>query len=175
MSWCFSAYYIKTDNADALQAKHRKAKDVGSGWWAVNVSDSLDYGDAYNSAPDRGATLAFSKAFGEALYVYGYSGCDDMIYEHSRDGQLLRKLLWISDGSSSAWLCAAATPEPREEILFAPRQLAQALDAEDDESSHDAIRGIYEARRIITGSRWPSCDASVIDVVERHNGITRPR
>src|SRR4051812_45514080 len=105
MSWCFSAYYVRPGDPDALRQRHKGAKDVGGGWFAVRVGDSIDY-DAYDDSPETAATLDLSREYGEAFYVYGYSGTDDMVYEHSRSGQLLRKLLWVSDGSSSSWLCA---------------------------------------------------------------------
>jgi hypothetical protein len=174
VSWCFSAYYLRPDQPDALQKTKETPKDAGDGWFAIRVSDSIDYGDAFNSSPDSAATLGLSRDFGEAIYVYGYSGSDEMIYEHSRGGELLRKLLWTSDGNACSWLCAAGIPEPWEDALFAPRFLENDLDVADDASVQEEIRATYAGRQIKSGSRWPSCSADAIRLVERHYGITRP-
>lgn len=180
MSYNFSVFYVKDPASpawlDELRAQFRRVEEAGDGWIALSMGDSLHPEEAFGEGrddPARLASAALSARYGEAIFLYADSSADEMIYDHARGGAPLRKLHWTSDGCACAWSCVAGTPEPWEEALFADRLLQAQLDCV-DEDEQDEVRAAYASRQIQPEARWPSCDATVADLIERHFGITRP-
>lgn len=177
MSYSFGVYYIRNVGAaDELRGRFGRVEAAGAEWIACDFGDSTQPDEAFGddrADPGVFASEALSRRFGEAIYVFVDSHADELIYDHGRGGELVRKLLWTSDGLLCSWECVAGTPEPWEDALFAAHNLTNALSAAEPEE-HDEIRAIYADRRISSGARWPTCDATVAELIERHFGITRP-
>lgn len=177
MSTVFGAHYVRTlQPLDDLRRIYKHAETAGQDWVACEFGDNTCPIEAFGQQrddPDVFASGKLSARFGEAIYLYCNSREDELLYDHSRAGKLLRKLMWVFDGATWAWTCVAGEPEPWEDVLFAERNLAAALDVVEPEDQ-SAVRAVYEERRIVAKARWPSCDASMAGVVERHFGIVRP-
>lgn len=176
MSYSFGVFYVRAEDGAELRQRYGRVDEAGGGWLACGFGDRLMPDDVYEDGrADRSASAAaaLSAVHGEAIYLWADSSGDELVYDHAKDGVLLRKLLWTYDGCESSWECAAGEPEPWEEVLFASRNLEQRLASVEPEE-HEAVRAVYGARRIEAGARYPSCDASVAEVIERHFGLTRP-
>ena len=97
MSYMFGVYYVKTDAPiQELAARFGRAAPAGPGWLACGMSEDLLPDDAYQDQdaedPEVTATGEISKVYGEAVYLFANSHADEVIYEHTRDGVVLRKL-----------------------------------------------------------------------------------
>ena len=178
MSVLFHVHYVKAGAAAGeLRTLYRRVEEAGSDWFACGLGDSGFPDEAFGERrdePDVFASAKLSKRFGEAIYLYADSRADELLYDHSREGRLLRKLMWTSDGSECRWTCAAGEAEPWEAALFEPRQLAAALSLVEDED-HAAVEAAFRDGWILPGARWPQGGAHFAGVIERHFGIVRPK
>lgn len=187
MGSSYSACYIRTDDAEAVKKRFPHAVVVeGSPWVASKQSDSPPADDVLWGRASL--TEQLSAQLGEVVFLFADTSPDSFVYEHSRGGALLRKLVWfplLDDDWTPGWLCAHGEPEEWEAPLFRPQQLSQALDeeeaiyaerGEEDRFAERAaeIRRVFEARTIAAGTTIPRADASVARLVERHFGLQRP-
>jgi hypothetical protein len=181
-------YLVKHANLEAVRLAFGSAEPVPSSGWlrcdlrlgASPPNDDVLWGKASLTVPR-------SQEFGEVVYLFGDSSTDSFVYEHARDGQMLRKPVWfpmLDDDWTAGWLCAQGEPEPWEAALFASDGLERFLEREqqrhDDEGRSDAfeahsaqVRAVWAAGRIEAGRTYPECDASVVALVERYYGAQR--
>lgn len=164
----FSAIYIKTPPSAPTGAR-----PAGPAWSALETDDLplCDETD-YAEDPELCAARGPSARYGEAIYVFEDEGNDQLHYDHCRDGELLRKLVYAFDGCRSSWSCIAGTPEPWEDELFSAASLAHDLQLADGEQRAH-VHEIFAGRAILSGSELPR--ASSASGIEAHFGIVRPQ
>jgi len=184
----YSIYLVKNADLDAISKAFGKAEPVPSSPWvrcgydrdAEPPDDDVLYGD-------ESLTQARSEELGEVIFVYGDTSIDGFVYEHARDGELLRKLVWfqmLDDAWTAGWTCVEGEPEPWEAALFSAIQLQQFLEherathqdegrAEEFEAYAEQVRAHWESGRIVAGRSYPECDGTVAMLVERHYGVER--
>lgn len=184
----YSAYFVRSDRAEQARAAFRDIVPIESSDWLMCAFRKDD------SPPDdevlegrESLTQEKSKDLGEVLFVYGDTSMDGFAYEHARDGELLRKLVWfpmLDDDWTAGWLCAEGESEAREARLFSPDNLARFIEDErqrlEDEGAEDSfpareaeIRAIWDSGRIVAGKTFPACDGTVALLVEQSHGILR--
>ncbi len=127
---------------------------------------------------------AQSKTFGEMISLFGDR--DSFVYEHARDGVMLRKLVWfpmLDDDWTPGWLYVQGQPEDWEaSMFFTPQKLARTIADEKErysfEGKDDAfpareseIRTLWEKGAIAAMTTLPYCDGTVALGVEKHYGI----
>jgi len=125
----------------------------------------------------------------EVLYLFGdTSGDGSFVYEHAKDGALVRKLVWfplLDDAWTAGWLCALGRGEPWEAALFRPGALASTLELERDRFDEQGKAADFPARearirqswadhRIEAGTSFPPADGTVTALLEKHFGLVRP-
>jgi hypothetical protein len=110
MSIFYNAYFVKTDQPIAkLQQKFSQLAQISKTGWIV-----CDFGDRYEDGVFEGdvyLTQDLSKIFGEVIFIAIDTSNDQLDYEHSLDGVILRKLAWLSDGCKSTWMCVEGDME----------------------------------------------------------------
>ena len=183
----YSAFYVRTENPEKARQRFRSVEPVaGSPWWlcdfrmaAAPPNDDVLWGNAALAVPP-------SRLAGEVLFLFGDVPTGGFVFEHARDGALLRKLVWyplLDDDWTPGWLCAQGEPEAWEAALFRDDQLDAVLEAERSRLENDPgawavtereLRRSWEARRIQAGKTYPPADGTVAQLVERSYGIRRP-
>lgn len=181
----YSAYFLKTAAPDEQLRKRfsRVQTHPESDWKICNYGN--DFVDGLFEG-DEDFTLDLSARFGEVIFVCIDSSNDQFDYEHSREGQLLRKLCWSSDGSESTWLAVAGEREPWEDSsLFSGANLTKALEmlkyivedegADDFEERAETLRTLWERKEYLLEQPWPIGDAHYVDVIMQHFGLRLPQ
>lgn len=190
----YSAYFVRTDDPEALRAKlgrvdSRSVEPVaGSAWvsWSYRPDDGPPRDDYLWGRAS--ITEGRSAKLGEVIYLWADTRAEAFVYEHARDGALLRKLVWfpvVDDDGTPGWLCAQGEPEPWETALFRPESLDGVLAEERDRldergqgesfpAREAAVRRIWEERRIEARDTVPRADGTVALLVEAHFGLVRP-
>ncbi len=199
----YSAFFVRADSIEELEVRAgggqrnklylgitSAVKVEGSQWIIFSYhpgdgppDDEVLWGKA-SLAEKRSETL------GEIIFLYAdTSGDDFFVYEHARDGVMLRKLVWfpmLDDDWTPGWLYVQGEPEQWEaEVFFRPNRLSEVIEnerinyeerGEDDRfpEREAAIRCLWEKRSIAAGDTIPSCDGTVALVVEKHFGLRRP-
>jgi hypothetical protein len=191
----YSFFFVSADKKDAAAkvfagSPRLPAKidlDPNSDWAAVRYnpdatppSDDVLWGRA-------SLTLEKSKDLGEIFFLFSDWRPDSLVYEHAKDGVMLRKLVWFQlfDNDEAGWLCADGSPEPWETGLFLPHKLERTIEDERERYSSNGederfptreaeIRKVWETHEIVPKSRVPSCDGSVALLVEQHFRLNRP-
>ena len=177
MSYMFGVYYVKTDAPiQELAASFGRAAPAGPGWLACGMSEDLLPDDAYQDQdaedPEVTATGEISKVYGEAVYLFANSHADEVIYEHTRDGVVLRKLQWVSHGADCTWEVSAGDPEPWEAALFAEQRMKLLLERFPDRERQ--IRFVFDSRHIHLNTPFPKTDATITELIETYLKIIRP-
>jgi hypothetical protein len=118
--------------------------------------------------------------------IFLFADRDSFVYEHARDGVMLRKLVWfpmLDDDWTPGWLYVQGQPEEWEAAMFfTPQKLARTIADEKDryssEGKDDAfpareaeIRTLWENGAIAAMTAFPYCDGTVAMGVEKHYGI----
>ncbi len=102
MSLLYSAYFVKTQRSlSRVQEKFPQIERIPSSEWLVS-----DCGDRYVDGAFEGEeylTQELSEDFGEVIFLAIDTSNDQLDYEHSQDGVILRKLAWLSNGCQSTW------------------------------------------------------------------------
>lgn len=198
----YSAMYMKAANLEELQERsggqfqkyYSKARQVPGTDWVLAEYSPDDYppDDEYMSG-EESLVLAKSEIYGELIYLYGDFSYDLFAYEHVRDGEMLRKLVWcsgldpelaeIDDESTPGWLCVEGEPESWEAaILFSPADLERQIEREKDMYAYQErsdnfparearLRQAWETRTISPQTTFPFCDGTVAIAVEEFLGL----
>jgi hypothetical protein len=185
MSLFYTAVFVRKGAQDtAVARRYPRALDIPASLWWV-----CEYGDHYASGLFEGLEMTpeLSAELGEVILLGLDAANDQLEYEHSRDGQLLRKLTWASDGSQSTWLSVAGEPESWEtSVLFSPPRLAHALerlswqmedlgaDAEWLALESEQVRACFRAQCYRLAGQVPPGDAYFADLIRRHFGLLLP-
>lgn len=161
MSWSTSLFLLP-DRPDAPEPwRARLAAMLPDGGWRVR------FGDACDAPRDL---VPASEALGEALFLFGGSGCEQFILEHAKEGRLIRRLSYDQE---SGWSEVEGEPQPWEAVLFQPRILEEQLSyLEDDQRAtvEPALRAIFDAKRLEAGQRMPPGSAEYIYLRARELG-----
>ncbi|MFM7601884.1 MAG: hypothetical protein ACKO7R_11920, partial [Pseudanabaena sp.] len=110
MSYLHNAYFLKTQQPLAtVRQKFAQPEAIPNSDWVI-----CDFGDRYGGGVFEGEeylTQKLSEEFGEVIFVAIDTGNDQLDYEHSLNGLILRKLAWLSDGCQSTWMCVEGEVE----------------------------------------------------------------
>lgn len=192
----YSCYFIKSNDSEALRAKlgptdSRSLQPVeGSEWipWRFHRDDEAPDDEILNGEGSI-ADQQSSRLGEEVIFLFADRSSDAFVYEHARDGQLIRKLVWfpmLDDDWTAGWTHASGESEPWEATLFEPNRLSDVLDTErsafeergalDEFTAQELkIRRMWIEKRIETGNTFPRADATVATLVEEHFGLVLPR
>lgn len=181
MSLFYTAYLIHSAQpAEALRPRFSRVEPLArAGWW---LCDRGDHFVAGLFEPGSDFTTALSAQFGEAIFVAVDERDNQMEYEHAVDGQRLRKLSWLSDGSASHWECVEGEREDWEEaVLFSPRNLTRTLEylsySEDDPATLRALEAelhaLWQRREYLPGGQWPQGEGTMADAALQQMGLVR--
>ncbi len=184
----YSAFYVRAENPEKARQRFRSVEPIaGSPWWMCDFRK--DASPPVDDVLWGNAALAVqpSQLAGEVLFLFGDVPTGGFVYEHARDGIMLRKLVWypmLDDDWTPGWLCAQGEPEGWEAALFRDDQLEFVLEAERERlaaagpgafaEAEPEIRRIWGARQILAGKTFPPADGTVAQRVERSYGIQRP-
>lgn len=193
----YSAWFIRSSVGELEQRAGGQRKlsllfhpvvDTGSPWLLCNFregaappADDVLWGDV-------SLTEGRSKTFGEIIYLYADYSPASFVYEHARDGRIVRKLVWfglLDDEFTPGWLCAQGEPEEWESALFRTEQLTCALEAErarcEERGESDRfpereseVRRVWRDRAVPARSTVPPGDGTVARLVEKHFGLILP-
>jgi len=185
----YSAYFVRNSViANAQDVFGKKVETIPDSQWllcAFQPDDELP--DEAVLFGEESLTKAKSRQLGEIFFVYGDTSVDWFVYEHARDGQLLRKLVWFTlpdDEWNSGWVWVEGEPEDWETELFRPDSLVRYLENEGqrlrDANQEDEVatmeaetRQLWELQKIIQDKKLPFCDGTVPLLVEKSYGINR--
>ncbi len=181
----YSVYLVANSDIDAIRSLFRLVETIdGTPWVRCGFEKDAEPPDDEVLAGEESLARDYSAQLGEVVFVYGDTSVDGFVYEHARDGEILRKLVWFPappDGTPR-WMCADGEPEAWEKKLYDPARLEWFLNLEreryGDEGRADDF-GAYERQvksewgsgRILEGRLYPDCDGTVAQLVERHYGI----
>ncbi|HRI67910.1 MAG TPA: hypothetical protein PK156_26915 [Polyangium sp.] len=111
----------------------------------------------------------------EVVYIGGESSQDQFHYEHVIDSEVVRKLVYSSDGCETTWISVEGTEEPWEAgIFFSEHSMQRVLDIYDDDRKaklEPELKSAWAEHRYGLEKTWPSCDATVGFVVAKSFGI----
>jgi hypothetical protein len=185
----YSAYFVRGSAPDVAGRVLGRAETVAESSWVV-----CGYRRGASPPDDevlwgrRSLTAACSGQLGEVIFLFADSSPDSFVYEHARDGVLLRRLVWfpmLDDDWTPGWLCAEGQAEEWESALFSPAQLARVLEDERDSYADRGeeqrfpereaeIRRAFSERIIAANATIPRADGTVALLVEQHFGLRRP-
>ena len=185
----YSAYFVPSSaiaNAQSIFGKRVEAIPDSS-WLLCAFEPDDELPDDQILFGEESLTEAKSNQLGEIFFVYGDTSVDWFVYEHARDGRLLRKLVWFTlpdDKWNSGWVWVEGEPEDWEAELFRPDSLARYLENEGQRLRDEGRAGevaameaetiqLWELQKIIQGKRLPFCDGTVPFLVEKSYGINR--
>ncbi len=177
----YSAFFIAgNDLASARAALGTAAEVPGAAWVIAGLYEGASPPADAMLEGRSSYTEALSRKLGDVVFLFADSSTAAFVYEHAKDGALIRKLVWfpmLGDDWSLGWICAEGEPEAWESALFTPdgleRSLRRAPGEEDAGAGEAEIRAAWEAHRITAGKAYPGCDATVARVVERSLGVVR--
>jgi hypothetical protein len=186
MSAFYTAYFIKTtESEETLQEHFQRIYAIpGSEWWVCDWG--TDYVDDVFE-PGVYFTKELSTHLGEVIFVCEDERDDQMEYEHSEGGRILRKLTWVSDGSQSTWGWVEGVSEAWEEaVIFSVDNFARASEMlkYDDRLNYvdeaefrrrvSELQTVWDERRYIVGGQWPLGDGTIPGAVLQHLGLSLP-
>ena len=131
-------------------------------------------------------TKDLSEEFGEVVFIAIDTSNDQLDYEHSQDGVILRKLAWLSDGCQSTWMCVEGEMEDWErttifsednwnrtrEMIRYDRHL-QLLPADELEVKEQQLQILWQNHQYVINGQLPLGDATFGMVIQQHYfGIT---
>jgi hypothetical protein len=184
----YSLFLVKNANPQTIQQLLGHAEYIdGSAWVRGNFRKDVSPPDDAVLVGDESLTQTLSETLGEVVFVYGDTSADGFVYEHSREGKIVRKLVWfpmLDEDWTAGWLCAEGEPEPWEATLFRAHQLEQFLANEEfryeDEGRSDEfeayaeeVRTDWASGRIKAGQNYPECDGTAALLIERYYGVER--
>lgn len=184
----YSVYLVKGTNLEQAKQVFGSAEIVdGSDWMRCCFTKDDEPPEDEVLVGDESLTKATSETLGEVVFVYGDTSVDGFVYEHSRNGEIVRKLVWfpmLDDDWNSGWICTEGEAETWETSLFGEDRLERFLASERDrhndegketefEEYAESVREDWAMKRIETGNRYPECDGTVALLVERQYGVER--
>jgi hypothetical protein len=113
----------------------------------------------------------YSQKIGEVIYIGVQSNVDFFLYEHWKDGALLRRLGYIQD----SWDQVDGTPEDWEvSVLFSANRLKELLE-DYDEEKQATIRAAWERKQIQEGDAFPLVFApDLMMAIENYFHLPKP-
>ncbi|BAY12351.1 hypothetical protein [Calothrix sp. NIES-2098] len=186
MSLLYHAYFVKTQESKAkLQEKFSQVDLIPESEWIVcNLSD--DYSDELFD-PEIYLTTKISLQFGEVVFICVDTSNDQLDYEHSKEGILLRKMCWLSDGCQSTWACIEGEIEEWENnIIFSEENFAKTIEIiKYDENlqflpeehflqKQKELRAIWDEKQYLIGENLPLGDATIGIAIQNFFGIKMP-
>lgn len=186
MSVFYNAYFLKTEaSAATIKEKFGRVDLLPESAWIVCNFDDGYADDVFD--PGHYFTKEISRQFGEAIFICVDTSNDQFEYEHSRNGEILRKLCWLSDGSQSTWGWVEGEREEWEETaIFSEENFARAIELiRYDEHlaflpeaeflrKKQELRSIWEERRYVLNDKWPLGDATFGMVIQQFFGLKTP-
>lgn len=185
----YSIYFAKTAQVDAVKKVLGPPAEIpGSPWLLCGYRPDASPPDDDVLWGNTSLVLRKSESLGEIIYLFSDRSPDSLVYEHARDGKMLRKLVWfpmLDDDWTPGWLCAQGEREEWEDALFRPETLQRAIKSERDAyrdrgeaalfpQREAELRACFERREIAAPGQWPACTGDVALLVERHFGLSRP-
>jgi len=185
----YSAYFVTTGNIDVVKKALGAPVEIpGSPWLLCGYRPDASPPDDDVLLGNASLVQRKSETLGEIIYLFSDRSPASLVYEHAREGKLLRKLVWfpmLDDDWTPGWLCAQGEQESWEDALFRPDALQRAIENERDayrdrgEASlfprrEAELRAYFEKRVIIAPGTWPECSGDAALLVERHFGLSRP-
>lgn len=186
MSTLYTAYFVKTTEPEQRLKEHFRCIHAipESEWWVcdwdTDIDDNLFQLGMYY-------TKELSTKFGEVILVCENERDDQMEYEHSKGGNVLRKLTWISDGCQSTWGWVEGEREVWEdEVLFSADNFERASEMlkYDDQLNYvteeefcmrvKELREIWDERRYIIDGKWPLGDGTIPGAILKYWGLPLP-
>lgn len=187
MSLFYNAYFLRTQQPiSKVQAKFPQIERIPNSDWIVN-----DFGDRYIDGVFEGEeylTQELSEEFGEVIFLAIDTSNDQLDYEHSQEGVVLRKLAWLSDGCQSTWVAVEGEIEDWEkttvfssenlqrtrEMISYDRHL-QLLPAAEMEIKEQELQNSWQDYQYVLEGQVPLGDATFGLVILKHFfGITYP-
>jgi hypothetical protein len=185
MSVFYTVYFVKTSQPEIVAKAFNRIERVEDSEWLVCNFDDSDEDGLFE--PDSDFTSKISQQFGEAIFICVNERDDQFEYEHSRDGVLLRKLTWVSDGCRSTWMNVQGEQEAWEDdVLFSEENFARALEIikYDDHlnllsnqqlmEKQQQLRAIWDARQYVVNGQWPLGDGTIGMAIPKYFGIKMP-
>ena len=184
----YSVYLVKGNNLEQAQQVFGSAEIVnGSEWMRCRFTKDDEPPEDEVLFGDESLTQVKSEILGEVVFVFGDTSVDGFVYEHSKNGEIVRKLVWfpmLDDDWNSGWICVEGEPEIWEESLFREDKLVRFLANERDRYNEEGIETEYQEyanriredwtnKNIVTGHTYPECDGTAILLVERYYGVER--
>ncbi|MBD2178347.1 hypothetical protein H6F42_15620 [Pseudanabaena sp. FACHB-1998] len=185
MSIFFNAYFLKTQQPPIkLKEKFSQFERIPNSDWIV-----CDFGDSLVDGAFEGEeylTQELSEIFGEVIFIAIDTSNDQLDYEHSLDGEVLRKLTWLSDGCQSTWVCVEGELEDWEitsvfssdnlnrtrDLLSYDRHLNR-LPADEIEVKEQELQSLWRKHEYVLNGQIPLGDATFGFIIQRHFfGIT---
>lgn len=190
MSSAQSMYLVKSSDLDAIKREFDDAEPAASSAW-VRCGLRTGVGPPNDDVlcGDKSLAASWAEKFDEVIFLYGDTSTDGFVYEHARDGELVRKLVWfpmLDEDWTPGWICVEGEPEPWEADLFGDKKLESFLEFEreryDDEGRAEEFEGYasqvredWKSGRIKANRTYPACDATVTRLVERYYGTEQSR
>ncbi|WP_156120553.1 hypothetical protein [Neosynechococcus sphagnicola] len=125
--------------------------------------------------------------FGETIFICVDTSNDQLEYEHSKEGNILRKLCWSFDGCQSTWEWVEGEPEPWEDLalfseenfdrareIFKYNEHLELLAPEELLAKEKDLRTIWDHRQYMLGDQWPLGDATIGISIQKYFGLKSP-
>ncbi|MDZ8051792.1 MAG: hypothetical protein RMX68_027780 [Aulosira sp. ZfuVER01] len=186
MSLFYHAYFIKTQEPTTkLKEKFFRVDSIPESEWIL-CDLSNDYSDGIFE-PGIYLTKEISLQFGEAIFICVDTSNDQLDYEHSKEGIILRKLCWLSDGCQSTWTWIEGEMEEWENnIIFSEENFdrtietikydenLQLLSEEQFLQKQKELRSIWDERQYVLEENLPLGDATIGIAIQDFFGIKMP-
>lgn len=180
MSVFFNAYFLKTQQPPSkLQERFPQFERIPNSDWII-----YDFGDSYVDGAFEGEeylTQELSEIFGEVIFIAIDTSNDQLDYEHSLDGEVLRKLAWLSDGCQSTWVSVEGEVEAWEiNSVFSSNNLNRTRDllsydrhlnllpADELESKEQELQRFWQNHEYLLNGQIPWGDATFGMVIQKH-------
>lgn len=185
MSFLYNAYFLKTQQPIAkLQENFSLFEKIPNSDWMV-CDPSNDYLDGTFDG-ETYLTQDLSKIFGEVIFIAIDTSNDQLDYEHSLDGMILRKLAWVSDGCKSTWACVDGEIEEWEKTtVFSAENLhrtlemmsygrhLQLLPPEEIKIKEQELQNLWQEHRYVLNGQVPLGDATLGMVIQQYFGLEK--
>ncbi len=184
MSIFYCTYFVRLPQPDERLRK-RFGKNIHSfsdaAWLTCGFDDRAPYG-----AFEEGTyfTKELSAQFGEVIFLCTDSRNNQLEYEHSLNGGILRKLSLIFDGCQSTWEWMEGEKEAWEDgSIFSAANFVKAqemlsweeLPPEQYCAKEEMLRQLWARREYLLHENWPPGDAGFDGVIRRHFGLKLPQ